>query len=363
MNNRRPTRDHPQPKHSPPTFDFDWGSEQRTLHPRLFLFYPHLAARSASHLQVQVESGQVWKAIPRDTQVALYDEHESRWCPGNIVNGEWRENREALGPFSNKLYLRGGPSPTIDDNHLRPFIVLGERYSSHKQDASWPPLLAFGHAVVAPGFSAPSDIQGELSVAYSDPELQAFGHYQLWQCWGIKTTVGSELISPLTDLKQCSPRIPDQLAPGETLHGAAKRLLAEVLGLRSPRRPWSSVQPKHPTHFTRGEVVRVRFNLQEAALPCVVISSDDFNRQEQDAVVVLRCVRYRPGDEDKALLVPLGPKGRCPGLIGGWSASLAQVRGITRARSLRRVRRFQQPVKVPLSAFELMLHDLERLYG
>ncbi|MBI5536590.1 MAG: hypothetical protein HY898_27970 [Deltaproteobacteria bacterium] len=70
------------------------------------------------------------------------------------------------------------------------------------------------------------------------------------------------------------------------------------------------------------------FDPDTGPTPCLVVSSDDFNHQALDVVVVLQCVPYVEYHEESPIFRPLGPDGQFPGVTGAWSIGLPLVRGV-----------------------------------
>ena len=90
----------------------------------------------------------------------------------------------------------------------------------------------------------------------------------------------------------------------------------------------------------------MQFDPNSTRVPCIVVSPNEFNRESEDAVVVLQCIEYHQGDADEATLLPLGPDGQLAGIEGEWSIALHLVRGIARASSV--IRRSTAPVGLPM---------------
>jgi hypothetical protein len=209
---------------------------------------------------------------------------------------------------------------------------------------------------------------GELSLLFPGTRSpsERTGNYQFWQCWGIQADE-NELVSRMRavgHVNECALVQPEKALSGEDPYAAARRLLAEVLGLFPPNRSWSLPNKAAGSGPARGEIVEVAFGDGAAPVPCVVISTEAFNNQHLDAVVVLQCIRYEEGDDEDPQLIPLGPDGHLAGLGGRWSIDVALVRAIFKAS--RYVWRRMSPIrldKIDLARFNDLREVLEKLYA
>ncbi|MDB4931680.1 MAG: hypothetical protein JWM10_4164 [Myxococcaceae bacterium] len=326
-----PSRPKSPDRHSKPApaLAYDWGLELWKNNPQLFLISEHLQGALPTGASPPA-CGQLRWFLPENAHVGLYDEFGTKRCPGAITKGRWEPSKsEPVGPEAMKLIYSN--SGSIDCRHLRPAILLGKphRQGSHAQRSAGT-LLDFGRAIMVPGYgTGRPGLHGQLHL--HSLRWNKSGSFQFWMAWGIDIGSGSELLPIYDCLERCDATQSRELSIDENTHDAAHRLLAEVLGLRRPLRRWGppGTWEKRPR---RGEVVTIRFRPDGLEVPCVVISSDQFNDQGLDVVTVLQCVGYVPkADEQSPIVIPLGTDGACRGVRGRWSIDPTLVRGISLA--------------------------------
>jgi len=343
------------------------AEELRKSFPQLFDFRGEFSRADDLYRQSPVECGEVWRALPRDAKVSLHHSQEGWHCSGAIRDGQWVPEREPVGPMANKLIFTKGGEPPLDSSHMRPGAVLitpTAHLSPSGVGVKKEPLAAYGRAVFVPGQSESINVHGQL-LCHRPGTQDKRSSFQFWQSWGIESRPGVELISrPVRSghLRYYVPIGPrDEVRAGEDTHAAARRLLAEVLGAIPASRPWGPSRRLLSDRPDRGEVVRVTFDPTIGAVPCVVVSPQEMNKQSLDVVVTLRCVTYKPGDEESAILIPIGPAGCMEGIEGRWSVSVSGVRGITSAS--KHVRSLSPSVRLSSEVFNDLQRRLEYFYA
>ena len=340
----------------------EWGTELWRSSPWLFDFNRRIEREQRKGGATPPVSGEIWKALPEESLVILYEARGSRSCPGVIRGGRWMPlDPPPPGPLFNKL-VYDKISDRVDDYHFRPGILLGEPRRSAPEGprpkavephgsnlrsvaAAATPLLAktstglpgntllsFGRAIFVPGFTDPRNQYGQLLVRSPERKGEGgkVGSYQFWQSWGVRAENGMDLLSRfegVSHIRDCLPLRSEEVLEGEDAYDAARRLLAEAIGV-SPLGARSPAVGELGASFSRGEVVQVTFESGTPTVPCVVVSTNQFNAQRRNAVVVLQCFAYEKGDEDDPQLIPLGPQGHLEGLPGEWTIDVALVRAI-----------------------------------
>lgn len=338
-----------------PLLDLNWGEELWKSNPQLFSISSLLSAVRNGHCDYQVESGQFWRVLPQDSVVDLYDERETRYCPGILTIDAWKPiARPDSGREVAKLFYCAGPPPTVDLS-LRPGLLLGEPFSPKKGKAS---LLHYGRAVWVPGYSKGRTLPGEMFIRFRrELGIQATGSIQFWLSWGLEADNSGTLVAFMTEMRACE--VIRGALPGETPHQTATRLLAEIMGAREPSAPRPPSSSQKACYPQRGEVVLVTFTNDQSPTPCLVVSPDEINAQGFDIAVCLQGVPYIVGDENNPLLTPLPVMGQQHEFQGRWSFSVASVRGLTRASRI--VKRLDPPLLLQVAAADLFEDIVARL--
>lgn len=145
---------------------------------------------------------------------------------------------------------------------------------------------------------------------------------------------------------------------------AARQLLAELIGLRTPT--WlhkgDIARFRARSRFRRGEFVRVLFSHGQPAVPCLVISDEAVNGANPHMLVVLETIPYEDGDDDCLSLIPLDFS-ECTSAMGLRTLDPTLFRGLDKQN----VQAWITPYDPPLMLTDSFLRDnvhpiLEELY-
>lgn len=303
-----------------------------------------LEAERAPFRDTEIRRGDVWSAAPYGTMMQVRIGRKDKSIKGVWTEGD-KFNETRTEPASTvwlKVTLDSDTKKILEGRHglgPRPSIVLGN--SPH----GW-------QCAIVPGFGVYDEEDREkhsdlprLLIGYPPAEREKYhatcGRYEFWKVWSIPIRgtstsdgfiplPGPELIARKWHLND--PHLTNVTEPTSRSVRTARRLLAEVLGLREPS-GWGPRNDHRPL-YRQGDLVEVQFTPGKAWVPCVVASSDLLSKTWDRVVVVLQTVEFQdrhtrtPRDR---WLVPISiPDGR-----HRRSVHICMLRGITKPPCIR----------------------------
>lgn len=350
-----PDRQSVSPAHPTPLPAYEWAFELWRNNPGLFDISKQIEGKRDEVLP-RPASGDIWEALPRGALTTFYWERQE--CPGVVRDGCWVPLPwDSLAPQAAKLHrrlkrgvdrkpslaVRPGiylvPEPLTDLDSAYAIYVIGRRIEDG--DLEERPLQ-----------------HGEIAFDYNRHKRPRAGRYQFWHAWTIGSGVRGGLLHRHWHVNELSSFHGPQ--DGESNLEAARRLLAEVMGLRDSRGKWGP-SSRRPHGLVRGQLVGVQFRPSGGHVPCLVVSPDGYNRQALDVVLVLRCVR---GEPSGVFRVPLGDRGASLGFGGNWFVDVTRVRGLTAvSKRIRDAVIRPGPLTRPSPWFDELVELLEHIYN